>query len=60
MTLQQAVKTLITAKAYIGLSNHFHEKGDSTKAEHCASKGYDLFLSIPDKVGTKARKVLGE
>lgn len=60
MNLQQAIKTLVTAKAFIGLSNHFFLKGNFTKAEHCELKACELFLSVPDKIGTKARKVLGE
>lgn len=60
MNLQQAIKTLVTAKAFIGLSNHFFLKGNFIKAEHCEAKANDLFLSIPDKIGSEARKVLGE
>lgn len=60
MTLQQAIKTLTTAKAYIGMSNWFFCKGDQTRAERCELKACELFLSVPDKVGAKARKALGE
>lgn len=59
MNLQQAIKTCY-AKAYIGLSNWFFIKGDQTRAEFCELKAYELFISVPDKIGTRARKVLGE
>lgn len=60
MNLQQAIKTLVTAKAYVGMSNWFFDKGNQAKAEFCELKACELFLSVPDKIGTKARKVLGE
>lgn len=60
MNLQQAIKTLVTAKAFMGMSNWFFDKGDQTRAEFCELKAYELFLSVPDKIGFKARKVLGD
>ena len=48
MTLGEAVKTLVLARAWMGLCHWQYDAGKISSANYAEHKSYSLFCSIPD------------
>jgi hypothetical protein len=54
MTIKQAVKNIIKARAYNGLANWHYDRGDLAGAEFYGNEADCIFAALPDDVYLKA------
>lgn len=58
MNLQQAVKTLVLARAWMGICNWQYSKGKTEAANYAEHKSYTLHNSVPDAIYSDAISLL--